>query len=71
MFHIQKYKTESGECPLDNFINELLKSGLKQEVVKIEHYINLLENLGNEILSNSTWAKSLGNGIYELRPQDK
>jgi len=69
MFQIEKYKTESGECPLDNFIKELINSGQRQDVTKINYYINLLMNFGEEILSNSTWAKNLGNGIYELRPK--
>lgn len=69
MFQINKYKTESGKCPLDDFIKELLDSGGKQEVAKMQDYINLLGELGDDILSNSNWAKNLEDGILELRPK--
>ena len=60
MFQIKKYISDSGECPLDDFIKELIKSGQKQDVSKIVSYIRLLEELGDEISSNSNWAKNLG-----------
>lgn len=69
MFQIKKYKTESGKCPLDEFVKELLSSGQREEISKIIFYIELLEKLGEDVLSNSNWAKYLGDGIYELRPK--
>lgn len=69
MFQIKKYKTESGKCPLDEFVKELLSSGQREEILKIKFYIELLEKLGEGVLSNSNWAKYLGDGIYELRPK--
>ncbi len=69
MYKITKYKKESGECPFNTFINDLLKGGSKKDVAKIFSYIKLLEQIGDEILTNSTWAKKLNNQIYELRPK--
>ncbi|MCR5706088.1 MAG: type II toxin-antitoxin system RelE/ParE family toxin [Acholeplasmatales bacterium] len=68
MFIIEKYKTLSGRCPLDDFLNEIKKSGNNNELFKIQDYVIKLEELGNQILTNSNWAKAIGNGIYELRP---
>ena len=69
MAHVEKYKTESGECPIDEFINELIKDGQRVDVVKIQSYVDLLKELGDDILSNSNWAKKLDDKIFELRPK--
>jgi len=69
MFRIIKYKTESGECPINNFISDLLKSGQKDEVLKIKFYIDLLEQMGNLVLTNPNWAKKIDEKVYELRPK--
>ncbi len=47
---ITKYKTEQGDCPLDVFIEELIKSGCKDDVQKIKSYIRLLEINGELVL---------------------
>lgn len=68
MFIIDKYKTANGKCPLDDFLNELKKSGNINDLYKIQDYVIKLEELGNQILTNSNWAKVLDDGICELRP---
>lgn len=69
MNKIIKYITEDGECPLDEFIKELIASGCKNDVQKINAYIQLLETNGKEIIKNSNWVKKLNSTIYELRPR--
>ena len=69
MYKISKYITETGYCPLDNFIKELIKDGCLKDVQKIKAYVQLLEINGELILNNSTWAKKLNDIIYELRPK--
>lgn len=69
MIKVIKYTTEQNECPLDIFIEELIKSGCLNDVRKIEAYIRLLEINGDLLLKNSTWAKKLNYKIYELRPK--
>lgn len=69
MFEIDKYKTDNGKCPFDEYRQELINSGQKLEVAKINHYVRMLENFGYELPSiSSVYAKYLGNNIYELRP---
>lgn len=69
MFQIDKYKTVTGECPIDDFINELRNDGQKKEIVKIISYIKLLEELGDKVLENANWAKKIDDNIFELRPK--
>ena len=69
MYQIEKYTTSTGECPIDDFIEELNKAGQKKQVDKIDAYVRLLKEMGLNILSNSHWAKDLEDGIYELRPK--
>ena len=69
MSKVIKYKTEQGECPLDDFIKELIRDGRQNDVLKIESYIRLLEVNGDLILKNSNWAKKINSTIYELRPK--
>lgn len=69
MFIVTKYKTESGKCPFDEYIKELKRSGDIQSIVKIQHYISLLEELGDAVLENSTWAKRIDENLFELRPK--
>ena len=69
MYKVVKYTTLNGECPIDNFIKELINDGCQNDVQKIKSYIRLLEINGEAILRNSNWAKKLTSTIYELRPK--
>ena len=69
MYKVVLYKTETGYCPFEVFINDLRKDGSKQDLEKIKLYIRLLEDNGEEIIYNSNWAKKLNSVVYELRPR--
>ena len=61
MINIEFYNTESGECPVAEFILSL-DSKMKAKVLRT---IDLLENNGT--LLREPYSKSLGDGIFELR----
>lgn len=50
MYEIEKYIKENGECPVDSFVKDLLNDGQKVLVTKMLHYINILEQIGFDIL---------------------
>ena len=52
MFEIEKYIKENGECPVDSFVKDLLNDGQKMLVTKMLHYINILEQIGFDIVIN-------------------
>ena len=61
MINIEFYNTESGECPVAEFIFSL-DSKMKAKVLRT---IDFLENNGP--LLKKLYSKSLGNGIFELK----
>ena len=61
MINIEFYNTESGECPVAEFILSL-DSKMKAKVLRT---IDLLENNGP--ILREPYSKSLGDGIFELR----
>ena len=69
MNKIEKYKTETGECPLNDFLLELKNDGQLDDLDKIQEYVMILEDIGNKILSNSNLAKRLDKNLFELRPK--
>ncbi len=69
MYEIEKYIKENGECPVDSFVKDLLNDGQKMLVTKMLHYINILEQIGFDILKINNYAKQLTDSIYELRPK--
>ena len=61
MINIEFYNTESGECPVAEFILSL-DSKMKAKILRT---IDLLENNGPHL--REPYSKSLGDGIFELR----
>ena len=68
-YKIVKYKNINGNCPFDNFIKYLLKQNKKEDLLRVQHSINLLQEFGNNlVLQYPKMVKYLKEGIYELRP---
>ena len=68
MVRVEKYRNKNGNCPLDDFIKELLNDHLIEEIALINHNIKLLENFGCELRNMyPKLIKKLGFDIYELR----
>ena len=70
-----RYKTENGNCPYDNYIEELAKSPNNLlRIAKIELFIKMLEKYGFEInvrfKKDSVKLVDKNNKIYELRPDN-
>lgn len=61
MYKIVKYKTESENCPYDNYIEELAKSSDNLlQITKIEYYLNMLEEYGFKL------KEKLNNAIKQV-----
>ncbi len=71
MYDIDFYRTENGECDIENFLNDLQKRATTNKDARIQHkqvaqYIQLLEDCGTRLGENVT--KHLDEDIWELRP---
>lgn len=71
MFQIDFYRTERGECDIENFLEGLEKSADKNKDARIQYkqvvqYIQFLEDFGTHLGENVT--KHLEEDIWELRP---
>lgn len=61
MFDIDFYRTESGECPTEEYLDSLNKK-LRAKTLRS---ISILEEFGNEL--RHPISAPLGDGIFELR----
>ena len=70
MFKIERYKTVSGNCPLDDFIGELSKDkSNRNALVRIKLFIDLLAEFGYQLQKQfHGYVKHLSDELYELRP---
>ncbi|MCD8129877.1 MAG: type II toxin-antitoxin system RelE/ParE family toxin [Lachnospiraceae bacterium] len=60
-FQIEFYRSEQGNCPVEDFLNQLDEKML----TRILRMISLLKNYGNEL--REPYSKYLNYGIFELR----
>ena len=67
-YEVVNYITESNECPIQEYFNELKADGRKKDISKIMHYINMFQSFGHELIHLNEKAKIIKDGIYELRP---
>lgn len=66
---IDKFRTESGKCPFDEFLQDLINNGREKELAQINTYIKYLRDFGHRLPSISQqYAKFLEDKLYELRP---
>ena len=69
MYEIEVYETESGRCPINDYIAGLTKGGNQKEIAQISLYSKRLEAYGprvDEVYPETT--RKLTDTIYELRP---
>ncbi|MBO4679129.1 MAG: type II toxin-antitoxin system RelE/ParE family toxin [Lachnospiraceae bacterium] len=71
MFNIDFYRTASGECDIEDFLDDLRKRARSNKDARIQHkqvsqYIQFLEDYGTRLGENVT--KHLEEDIWELRP---
>ena len=72
MYNVVKFKNKNGKCPLDAFLKDLLSSGDKLSINRVEHFINLLRQFGYELPKIfPKYVKHLEENLYELRPGNK
>ena len=67
-YEVVNYKTESNECPMQEYLDKLKSDGRLKDISKIMHYINMLQVFGHELIHINEKAKIITNEIYELRP---
>ena len=68
-FDVENFVDENGNCPMNEFIEELRKNGSYNEINKINHFIKLLKKFGYRLPGiNEEQASLVENGLYELRP---
>ncbi len=60
-FQIKFYRTEHGDCPVEDFLDQLDDKML----TKVLRMISLLKNYGNDL--REPYSKHLNDGIFELR----
>lgn len=63
-FEVIMYETESGDCPVKEFLDELAKDNAKLQA-KTTRMIKLLEEYGNDL--REPFSEPLEDGILELR----
>ena len=71
MYTVEFYETRDGQCPVWEFLEDLLIKSASNKDARIQHkqvslYIELLQQNGTRLNDNIT--KHLENGIWELRP---
>lgn len=70
MTKIEKYVTKSGNCPINDFLDELARDNSNIDALsKIDLYIRLLGEFGYKLSTMyHGYVKNLSDGLYELRP---
>jgi len=73
MFEILFYENQKGECPIEDFLSDLLKRSNTSKTArvlheKIYHYFKLLERFGTK--AGDKCVKHIEGDIWELRPID-
>ena len=71
MFNVDFYRTATGKCDIEEFLDNLVKKAETNKDARIQHkqvalYIQLLEDYGTGLGDNI--VKHLEDGIWELRP---
>lgn len=69
MYEIEVYTTESGRCPVKEYLGELAKGGNQKEITQIKLFIKRLEGYGPGV--NDAYPETirkLTDEIWELRP---
>ena len=71
MYNIDFYRTENGDCDIEEFLDDLQKRSQTNKDARIQHkqvtqYIQFLEDYGTRLGEKVT--KHLDDGIWELRP---
>ena len=56
----------NGSCPYDEYVNDVLRGGSKQEAAKIRAVVDQLGVLGSAVLTNMGLATKM-NDVWELR----
>lgn len=67
-YEVVNYKTESNECPMQEYLDKLKLDGRLKDISKIMHHIGLLQTFGHELIHIDKKAKIITKDIYELRP---
>ena len=69
MYDVVLYETESGRCPIQEYLEELTKNNKQNELTQIFAFVRLLENHGMAVnnIRHET-IRPLRDDIYELRP---
>ncbi|MCD7806194.1 MAG: type II toxin-antitoxin system RelE/ParE family toxin [Lachnospiraceae bacterium] len=60
-FQIKFYRTENGDCPVEDFLDQL-DDKMQTKVLRM---ISLLKNYGNDL--REPYSKHMKDGIFELR----
>ncbi|MCM1130222.1 MAG: type II toxin-antitoxin system RelE/ParE family toxin [Roseburia sp.] len=69
MYSVVRYKTQAGNCPLNDFLMDLLKNKKEIELAQIQAYVQMLQENGYRLpLMSNGYAKHLQGKLYELRP---
>ena len=71
MYTVEFYETRDGQCPVQEFLEDLRIKSASNKDARIQHkqaslYIELLQQNGTRLNDNIT--KHLEDGIWELRP---
>ena len=71
MYNIDFYRTENGDCDIEEFLDDLQKRAQTNKDSRIQHkqvaqYIQFLEDYGTRLGEKVT--NHLDDGIWELRP---
>lgn len=70
-YEVNIYRTESGNCPVEKYIEDMVKKKQEKDLLQIKTYIDRLSEYGMSI--NNVFPQSirkLEGDIYELRPDN-
>ena len=69
MYSVVYYETQSGSCPVEDFVKDLMKNNKEIELAQIQTYVHFLQEYGYQLPSiSNVYAKHLEGKLYELRP---
>ena len=67
MFRVSSYRRQNGDCPYEEYVESLFRTGRKKDAAKIDVYVQELRERGSYELTKLGWSEKW-NDIWELRP---
>jgi phage-related protein len=68
MYNVIRYTRANNDCPFDDYLATLTRSGAKKDIAKILAAVDQLKHRGAQALARETVLAEKMNDVWQLRP---